>query len=129
MGIDLSDRPELAKLEGKGVKGHYAAVERFEETSAGKTRWTMATSYTPGGSLPDFVTDRFMPFYNLRRESPPDHTVWVYMLSYSILQDVHKFSRLSSEIKGLCNLTSVVFATSSSTYLLYSSSGRGYIPR
>ncbi|KAK7693757.1 hypothetical protein QCA50_003329 [Cerrena zonata] len=59
--IDLSDDPELAKLEEHGVKGRYTSVERLSESEDGTVEWHMATSSTPGGSIPTFVTERSMP--------------------------------------------------------------------
>ncbi|KAG7092670.1 hypothetical protein E1B28_009005 [Marasmius oreades] len=53
--IDLSADPELSKLEEKGVKGRYVSVERLLELENGNTEWRMATSSTPGGSIPDFL--------------------------------------------------------------------------
>ncbi|KAF8891308.1 hypothetical protein BD779DRAFT_196192 [Infundibulicybe gibba] len=64
--IDLSDDPELAALEEKGaVRGRYTSVERILELAAdgdkgGKTEWRMATSSTPGGSIPTFVVETTM---------------------------------------------------------------------
>ncbi|KAF7985127.1 hypothetical protein HWV62_9047 [Athelia sp. TMB] len=55
--IDLADDPELAKLEEKGVKGRYTSVERLQEVEGGKVSWHMATSSTPGGSIPTFVAE------------------------------------------------------------------------
>ncbi|EIN07161.1 hypothetical protein PUNSTDRAFT_104692 [Punctularia strigosozonata HHB-11173 SS5] len=59
--VDLSSEPELAKLEEKGVKGRYVSVERILELPDGKVEWRMATSSTPGGSIPTFVAERSMP--------------------------------------------------------------------
>ncbi|KZP12561.1 hypothetical protein FIBSPDRAFT_921820 [Athelia psychrophila] len=58
--INLADDPELAKLEEKGVKGLYTSVERLQEVEGGKTSWYMATSSTPGGSIPTFVAESSM---------------------------------------------------------------------
>ena len=55
--IDLADDPELAKLEEKGVKGRYTSIERLQEVEGGKVSWSMATSSTPGGSIPTFVAE------------------------------------------------------------------------
>ncbi|TRM62579.1 hypothetical protein BD626DRAFT_51243 [Schizophyllum amplum] len=59
--IDLSSDPELAKLEEKGVKGHYVSVEQLVELESGTVRWTMATASTPGGVIPDAVTNASLP--------------------------------------------------------------------
>lgn len=58
--VDLSGDKELAKLEEKGVKGRYVSVERLQEVEGGKVIWTMATSSTPGGSIPQFVAESSM---------------------------------------------------------------------
>ncbi|CAL1705144.1 unnamed protein product [Somion occarium] len=58
--IDLSDDLELSKLEEHGVKGHYTSVERLMELESAKVEWRMATSSTPGGSIPQFITERTM---------------------------------------------------------------------
>ncbi|KAG6376205.1 hypothetical protein JVT61DRAFT_2180 [Boletus reticuloceps] len=50
--IDLSADEELAKIEEKGVKGRYVSVERLLELEDGKVEWRMATSSSPGGSIP-----------------------------------------------------------------------------
>ncbi|KAH7906372.1 hypothetical protein BJ138DRAFT_1138003 [Hygrophoropsis aurantiaca] len=61
--IDLSGPgdEELAKLEEKGTKGRYASVERILQLENGNVEWRMATSSTPGGSIPTFVTEGSMP--------------------------------------------------------------------
>ncbi len=56
--IDLSSEEELAKLEEKGVRGRYTSAERIRELEDGKTEWLMATSSTPGGSIPTFIVER-----------------------------------------------------------------------
>jgi len=58
--IDLTSDPELAKLEEKGIKGHYVSVESFTELPSGKTEWCMATSSSPGGRIPAFLVDSTM---------------------------------------------------------------------
>jgi len=58
--IDLSDEPELAKLEEHGARGRYTSVERLKELPDSKVEWKMATSSTPGGSIPQFIVDRTM---------------------------------------------------------------------
>ncbi|KAF8136414.1 hypothetical protein EV363DRAFT_733520 [Boletus edulis] len=59
--IDLSADEELAKIEEKGVKGRYVSVERLLELEDGKVEWRMATSSSPGGSIPSFVSEMSMP--------------------------------------------------------------------
>ncbi|KAF4614652.1 hypothetical protein D9613_002623 [Agrocybe pediades] len=60
LSIDLSDAPELQKLEEKGTKGRYVSVERVMELENGNTEWRMATSSTPGGSIPNFLVESTM---------------------------------------------------------------------
>ena len=58
--IDLSEDSELEALEEKGIKGRYVSVERLTELENGKTEWRMATSSTPGGSIPTFIVESSM---------------------------------------------------------------------
>ncbi|KAI1794613.1 hypothetical protein LXA43DRAFT_114317 [Ganoderma leucocontextum] len=58
--VDVSDDADAEKLEEKGVKGRYSSVERIQELDNGKVEWRMATSSTPGGSIPQFVADSSM---------------------------------------------------------------------
>ncbi|TFK63232.1 hypothetical protein BDN72DRAFT_847807 [Pluteus cervinus] len=58
--IDLSEDAELAKLEEKGVRGRYVSVERLSELENGNIEWRMATSSTPGGSIPTFIVESTM---------------------------------------------------------------------
>lgn len=58
--IDIAGDTELSKLEEKGVKGRYVSVERLQEVEGGKVIWEMATSSTPGGSIPRFVAENSM---------------------------------------------------------------------
>ncbi|KAK0239938.1 hypothetical protein EDD85DRAFT_920259 [Armillaria nabsnona] len=60
--IDLSspEDADLAKLEEKGVKGRYVSVEQLAELENGNTEWRMATSSTPGGLIPSFLTESTM---------------------------------------------------------------------
>jgi hypothetical protein len=48
-------------LEEKGIKGRYVSVERLTELPDKSTRWEMATSNTPGGSIPSFLSESSMP--------------------------------------------------------------------
>jgi Protein of unknown function (DUF3074) len=61
--IDLSSPgdEDLLKLEEKGVKGRYVAVEKLVELDNGNVEWTMATSSTPAGHIPTFVTEASLP--------------------------------------------------------------------
>ncbi|KAN0077231.1 Protein of unknown function (DUF3074) domain containing protein [Tylopilus felleus] len=59
--IDLSADEELSKIEEKGTKGRYVSVERLLELEDGKVEWRMATSSTPGGIIPSFVSESSMP--------------------------------------------------------------------
>ncbi|KAF8077654.1 hypothetical protein FPV67DRAFT_6241 [Lyophyllum atratum] len=60
--IDLSGPgdEELAKLEAHGVRGRYTSVETLVELENGNTEWRMATSSTPGGSIPTFIVESTM---------------------------------------------------------------------
>jgi len=60
--VDLSSPSdaELAKLEGKGVKGRYVVIERVMETESGNTEWCMATTGTAGGNLPQVFVEQAM---------------------------------------------------------------------
>ncbi len=58
--VDVTEDAEYAKLEEKGVKGRYVSVERIQELDNGKVEWHMATSSTPGGSIPQFVAESSM---------------------------------------------------------------------
>ncbi|VDB94531.1 unnamed protein product [Peniophora sp. CBMAI 1063] len=58
--VDLAEDSELAKKEEKGVKGRYVSVERLKELENGKVEWRMATSSSPGGSLPSFLVESTM---------------------------------------------------------------------
>jgi hypothetical protein len=60
MPVDLSEHASLVALEEKGVRGRYVSVERITELPDKKTRWEMATSSTPGGSIPAFVAESSM---------------------------------------------------------------------
>jgi len=59
--IDLSAEPELLQLQEKGIMGRYVSIERLLELEDGKVEWRMATSSTPGGRIPQFVTEKSMP--------------------------------------------------------------------
>ncbi|KAJ7685350.1 hypothetical protein DFH06DRAFT_1313662 [Mycena polygramma] len=58
--VDLTEDQELAKLEEKGVKGRYVSVERLLELEDGSIEWRMATSSTPGGSIPTYFVEKSM---------------------------------------------------------------------
>jgi len=52
---------ELVKFEEKGTKGRYVAVERLIELEDTSVEWQMATSGTPGGNIPNFISEGSMP--------------------------------------------------------------------
>ena len=54
------DQQDVTKKEEKGVKGRYVSVERLKELENGKIEWRMATSSSPGGSLPSFLVESTM---------------------------------------------------------------------
>ena len=58
--VDITEDPELAKLEEKAVKGHYCSVEIIKELENGNVEWRMATSSSPGGSIPTFIVESSM---------------------------------------------------------------------
>lgn len=47
-------------MEEKGVKGRYVSIERITELEDGSTEWRMATSSSPGGSLPSWLVEGTM---------------------------------------------------------------------
>ncbi|KAJ8473311.1 hypothetical protein ONZ51_g7949 [Trametes cubensis] len=59
-GVHVSENAEYVKKEAKGAKGRYVAVERLRELEDGKVEWRMATSSTPGGSIPQFIAESSM---------------------------------------------------------------------
>ncbi|KIM48728.1 hypothetical protein M413DRAFT_437901 [Hebeloma cylindrosporum] len=63
LSIDLTSEgdEELCRLEEKGTKGRYVSVERVMELENGNIEWRMATSSTPGGSIPSFIVESTMP--------------------------------------------------------------------
>lgn len=58
--VDVTGDAELVKLEEKGVRGRYVSVEHLQEVD-GKVIWQMATSSTPGGSIPSFIAESSIP--------------------------------------------------------------------
>ncbi|KAJ7343318.1 hypothetical protein DFH08DRAFT_872354 [Mycena albidolilacea] len=76
--VDLSEDQELAKLEEKGVKGRYASVERILELEDGNLEWRMATSSTPGGSIPTYFVERSLP--GQIAEDVPHFLKWLHSL-------------------------------------------------
>ncbi|KAJ8597863.1 hypothetical protein M405DRAFT_541 [Rhizopogon salebrosus TDB-379] len=61
--VDLSGPgdEDLAQLQEKGTKGRYVSVERLTELEDGQVLWQMATSSTPGGSIPSFISEGSIP--------------------------------------------------------------------
>ncbi|KAJ7172313.1 hypothetical protein C8R46DRAFT_1085499 [Mycena filopes] len=76
--VDLTDDESLAKLEEKGVKGRYVSVERLLELEDGSIEWRMATSSTPGGSIPTYFVERSMP--SKIAEDVPHFMKWLHNL-------------------------------------------------
>ncbi|KAF9053023.1 hypothetical protein BJ165DRAFT_1523761 [Panaeolus papilionaceus] len=60
ISIDLSSDQELQKLEQKAIHGRYVSVERVMELDNGNLEWKMATSGSPGGSIPSFIVESTM---------------------------------------------------------------------
>jgi hypothetical protein len=58
---DLTDEPELAKLEEKGVQGRNAKVERIMELPNGNIEWRTAVCMSVGGSIPVFLVEKMIP--------------------------------------------------------------------
>ena len=58
--VDVTGEEEYAKLEEKGVHGHYVSVERIKELDNGKVEWRLATSSRAEGNIPQFMTERSM---------------------------------------------------------------------
>ncbi|THH07286.1 hypothetical protein EW145_g3479 [Phellinidium pouzarii] len=59
--VDVSSDAEMLKTEFKGTRGRYVSVERIHQLEDGKTEWRMATSSTPGGSIPGFLAQASAP--------------------------------------------------------------------
>ncbi|KAF7294745.1 DUF3074 domain-containing protein [Mycena indigotica] len=76
--VDLSGDEELAKLEEKGVRGRYVSVERLLELPDGTTEWRMATSSTPGGSIPSYFVEKSMD--SKIAEDVPHFMKWLHSL-------------------------------------------------
>ncbi|KAJ3736085.1 hypothetical protein DFJ43DRAFT_1129719 [Lentinula guzmanii] len=78
--IDLSspEDAELAKMEEKGVKGRYVSIERIVELEDGSTEWRMATSSTPGGSIPSWLAESTMA--SKISEDVPHFMKWLHSL-------------------------------------------------
>jgi len=62
MPVDLTvpGSEDLLRHEESGVKGRYVSVDRLVELEGGKTEWRMATSGTPGGHIPGFLSEGMM---------------------------------------------------------------------
>ncbi|KAJ7271947.1 hypothetical protein B0H12DRAFT_1092138 [Mycena haematopus] len=76
--VDLTEDQELAKLEEKGVRGRYVSVERIIELEDGSIEWCMATSSTPGGSIPTYFVERSMA--GQIAEDVPHFMKWLHTL-------------------------------------------------
>jgi hypothetical protein len=58
--LTVSGSEDLLKFEESGVKGRYVSIDRLMELEDGRTEWRMATSSTPGGSIPEFLSESLM---------------------------------------------------------------------
>ncbi|KAJ7087876.1 hypothetical protein C8R44DRAFT_820043 [Mycena epipterygia] len=76
--VDLMEDQDLAKFEEKGVKGRYVSVERILELEDGSIEWRMATSSTPGGSIPSFFVEKSMD--GKIAEDVPHFMKWLHSL-------------------------------------------------
>ncbi|KAJ7709747.1 hypothetical protein B0H17DRAFT_236440 [Mycena rosella] len=76
--VDLTEDQDLAKLEEKGVHGRYVSVERLLELESGEVEWRMATSSTPGGSIPTYFVERSMD--GKIAEDVPHFMHWLHSL-------------------------------------------------
>jgi len=93
--VDLTGDAELGKLEEKGVKGRYVSVERLQEVEGGKVHWQMATSSTPGGSIPRFIAESSIDG-QISAVSNPDKPFALHMVILNLhlhMQDVPHFIR------------------------------------
>jgi hypothetical protein len=79
--VDLTGDAELAKLEEKGVKGRYVSVERIIELPDGGLEWRMATSSTPGGRIPTFISESAMA--GKISDDVPHFMKWVRSLEHT----------------------------------------------
>ena len=61
ISLSSPEDEELATLEEKGVKGRYASVERILELPGDRVEWRMALASSPGGLIPQFITDSVVP--------------------------------------------------------------------
>jgi len=59
--VDVSEDPEMKAKEEKSVKGRYCSVELIKESKDGLVEWSMATSSTPGGMIPQYFTEKSIP--------------------------------------------------------------------
>ncbi|KIJ44768.1 hypothetical protein M422DRAFT_47166 [Sphaerobolus stellatus SS14] len=74
--VDVSEDAEMKAKERKGVKGRYVSVLRLREgIDGGALEWMMATSSTPGGSIPQFITERTMSSQTFK--DVPHFTRWL----------------------------------------------------
>ncbi|KAJ7219433.1 hypothetical protein GGX14DRAFT_436180 [Mycena pura] len=76
--VDLSEDQDLANMEEKGVKGRYVSVERLLELEDGSIEWRMATSSTPGGSIPTYFVEKSMD--SKIAEDVPHFMKWLHSL-------------------------------------------------
>jgi len=59
--FDPEGAEEILEAKGSPVHGMYVSVERVTELEDGGVEWIMTTCSTPGGSIPQFVTERALP--------------------------------------------------------------------
>jgi len=76
--VDLTDDQDLVKFEEKGVRGRYVSIERLLELEDGSIEWRMATSSTPGGSIPTYFVERSMA--GKIAEDVPHFMKWLHSL-------------------------------------------------
>ena len=80
-------------MEEKGTKGRYVSIERIQEVENGKVEWIMATSSTPGGSIPKFITESSMPGQIAAVSSCSIHILssGIYDADFTLYKDVPHF--------------------------------------
>jgi len=60
--FDVGNDEALKIKRGSNIIGKYVSVERIAEIEEGRTvEWRMATCLTPGGSIPQFLTELSIP--------------------------------------------------------------------
>ncbi|KDQ18151.1 hypothetical protein BOTBODRAFT_551693 [Botryobasidium botryosum FD-172 SS1] len=59
--FDASETAEHQALETKGVRGKYVSIEKLTQLEDNKVEWRMATCSTPGGWIPQFLSEMAIP--------------------------------------------------------------------